>query len=272
MKKRAISAVIFTAILILIMFVDNPIVDTLIIVLLSVIGIYEYNKAFKNAGFRPISWVGYASCLTMFFMGGIMSDQNKILLLKIIIPALVIALFMYIIISNLKRSIVDIAITVFSLIYIPFMFSFMKLILLMEQGRILIWLVFLGAFSSDICAFLVGTKFGKHKLCPDISPKKTVEGAIGGVFGVVISYLVLTYIANRYFAMDLNYIYIVIAGIIAGIAGQFGDLSASAIKRYCKVKDFGNLIPGHGGILDRFDSILFVAPVIYMFLKVYILI
>ena len=95
---------------------------------------------------------------------------------------------------------------------------------------------------------------------------------IGGIIGVVLSYAVLTYIANRYFGMTLQYGYTLMAGVIAGIAGQFGDLSASAIKRYCNVKDFGNLIPGHGGILDRFDSILFVAPVIYMFLKIYILV
>ncbi len=272
MKKRVESAVIFTVILILIMFINNPIVDSGIIVLLSIIGIYEYNKAFKSAGFKPISWVGYIACFTIFLMGGIISDENKIILIKIALPALVIAIFMYIIITNLKRTIVDVAITVFSLIYIPFMFSFMKLILVMPQGRILVWLVFLGAFASDTFAYFIGTKFGKNKLCPDISPKKTVEGSIGGIFGVVLSYIILTYIANKYFAMNLGYGYIIMAGIIAGIAGQFGDLAASAIKRYCKVKDFGNLIPGHGGILDRFDSILFVAPVVYMFLKIYILI
>ena len=141
---------------------------------------------------------------------------------------------------------------------------------MMEDGRFYIWLVFLGAFASDTFAFLVGKKFGKTKLCPDISPNKTVEGSIGGIVGVIISYAILTYIGNTWLNLDLNYLYMVIAGVIAGIAGQFGDLSASAIKRYCGVKDFGNLIPGHGGILDRFDSILFVAPVIYMFLKVYI--
>lgn len=272
MGKRVVSAIIFVALLILIMFINNPIVDSIIVVMLSIMGIYEYNKAFKSAGFKPISWVGYAACLTIFTMGGILSDENKILLIKIALPALVIAIFMYVILTNLKRTIIDIAITIFSLIYIPFMFSFVKLILIMPQGRLLIWFVFLGAFASDTFAYLIGTKFGKTKLCPDISPKKTVEGSIGGIIGVVLSYLILTYIANKFFAMNIKYIYIIMAGVIAGIAGQFGDLSASAIKRYCNVKDFGNLIPGHGGILDRFDSILFVAPVIYMFLKLYILV
>lgn len=270
MKRRVISAIIFSIVLILIVFINNPIVDTALVMLLSIIGIYEYNKAFKHAGYNPISWVGYLGCLIMFSMGGILEDSSKIVLIKIGLPALLIAIFMYIILANLKRSIIDVAITVFSLLYIPFMFSFVKLILMMEDGRFYIWLVFLGAFASDTFAFLVGKKFGKTKLCPDISPNKTVEGSIGGIVGVIVSYAILTYIGNTWLNLDLNYLYMVIAGVIAGIAGQFGDLSASAIKRYCGVKDFGNLIPGHGGILDRFDSILFVAPVIYMFLKVYI--
>ncbi len=270
MKKRLVSSIIFMAILILIMFVNKPVVDTIIVTTLSILGIYEYNKAFKNAGYNPITWVGYLSCGLIFTMGGLMNDSNKVLLTKIGLPTLLILIFMYMIITNLKRNVIDVAITVLSLVYIPFMFSFLKLILMMDQGRILIWYVFLGAFASDVFAYLVGTKFGKHKLCPSISPNKTVEGLIGGIIGVVISYIILTLIANTYFNLNLNMITILFAGIIAGLSGVFGDLTASAIKRFCKIKDFSNIIPGHGGILDRFDSILFVAPVIYMFLKLYI--
>lgn len=270
MKKRLVSGIIFSLVLIVLIFINKPIVDTALVMFLSLVGIYEYNKAFKNAGNKPISWVGYLGCLMIFMLGGVIEDASTMVLIKIALPALLIAIFMYILVANLNRSIIDVAITVFSLLYIPFMFSFMKLILMMEDGRFYIWLVFLGAFASDTFAYLIGKKFGKNKLCPDISPNKTVEGSIGGIFGVIISYILLTYFGNTVLGLDLNYLYMVIAGVIAGIAGQFGDLSASAIKRYCGVKDFGNLIPGHGGILDRFDSILFVAPVIYMFLKVYV--
>lgn len=269
MKRRILSGTIFLLILVLIGVFDSPIVDTFVIAALSIIGIYEYNKAFKSSGYKPISWVGYLGCITMFLMGGIIQDQDKMLITKIALPALIILVFMYIILTNLKRTIVDVAITVFSLVYIPFMFSFLKLILMMPNGRFLILYVFIAAFASDTFAYFIGTKFGKNKLCPEISPKKTIEGSIGGILGVIICYIILTYVGNEYFNMNMNIIYMLMAGIIAGIAGQFGDLSASAIKRYCKIKDFGNIIPGHGGILDRFDSMLFVAPIMYMFLKLY---
>lgn len=269
MKRRILSGAIFLIVLVLIGVFGSPTVDTCVITALSIIGIYEYNKAFKNAGYKPISWVGYLGCLTMFLMGGMIQDQDKMYITKIALPALIILVFMYIILTNLKRTIVDVAITVFSLAYIPFMFSFIKLILMMQHGRFLVLYVFIAAFASDTFAYFVGSKFGKNKLCPEVSPKKTIEGSIGGILGVILCFSILTYIGNEYFSMNLNIIYMLVAGVIAGIAGQFGDLSASAIKRYCKIKDFGNIIPGHGGILDRFDSMLFVAPVMYMFLKLY---
>lgn len=195
MKKRFISGAIFTVILVLLMLVDIPLVHTILVFALSILGIYEYNKAFKHAGYKPISWMGYIGCCALFLTGGLVDDANKVMLLKIAVPTLIISLFMYMILTNLKRTVIDVAITVFSLLYIPFMFSFIKLILAMDAGRTLIWYVFLGAFASDTFAYLIGSKFGKTKLCPDISPKKTVEGSVGGILGVVIAYCILNFIA-----------------------------------------------------------------------------
>ena len=269
MKKRFLSGVIITILILLIGVFNNPVMDILVIVTLSILGIFEYNRAFKKAGFKPISWIGYIGCLAIFAFSEFITTENRLLILKIALPLLIISFFAYIILTKLKRTIVDVAITVFGLLYIPFMFSFLKLILTMDTGRVLILYVFAAAFASDTFAYLIGSKFGKNKLCPEISPKKTIEGAIGGVIGVVIFFLIITLIGNTYFEMSYNIVYMVIAGIVAGIAGQLGDLSASAIKRYCNVKDFGNIIPGHGGILDRLDSLLFVAPVMYAFLVLY---
>ena len=264
MKKRAISGTILVVVVILFLICDNPFLDTLVVFTLSCVGIYEYNKAFKFAGYKPISWIGYLACTSIFLMGGIVPEENKMVILKCALPVLVIGAFVYIIAIKLRRTIVDVAITVFSLLYIPFMFSFIKLLLLLESGTFFLVYVFVVAFIGDASAYLVGRKFGKRKLCPEISPNKTVEGSIGSVIGVTVSGIVMTIIGNVYLGMDLSIISMVIAGTIAGVAGQFGDLAASAIKRYCKIKDFGNIIPGHGGILDRFDSILFIAPIIYI--------
>ena len=238
--------------------------------MISAIATYEFFKAFRNAGYNPITWIGYAGCLAIFLMGGIISEEYKLMLIKIIIPLVLISAFTYIIIGNVRRTIIDVAITVFALLYIPVMFSFVKLILNLEYGRFYILYVFCGAFISDTFAFLIGSKFGKTKLAPEISPNKTVEGSLGGIFGVILSFVILTLVGNLKLGIYGNIFYWILIGIAASVAGQFGDLTASAIKRYCKIKDFGNIMPGHGGILDRFDSLMFVAPIVYLFIKIYI--
>ena len=270
MKKRIISSVIFVALWIVILIANNSIFDTAVVALLSIVAIYEYFKAFRNIGYNPISWIGYAGCLCIFLTGGIIPEEYKLMLIKFIIPVGLISAFTYIIVGNVRRTIVDVAITVFALLYIPVMFSFVKLILAMEYGRFYILYVFCGAFLSDTFAFLVGSKFGKTKLAPDISPNKTVEGSLGGIVGVILSFVALTMLGNFKLGISGNVFYWILVGIAASVAGQFGDLTASAIKRYCKVKDFGNIMPGHGGILDRFDSLMFVAPIVYLFIKIYI--
>ena len=271
MKERVISGVIFAIIGILILAINNPILDTIVVTLLALLGMYEYNHAFKNIGIKPISWVGYLSCFSILFIGNnLISQPNKILIIKFLLPLVIISVFCYIILTNLKRTIIDVAVTFFSILYVPFLISFIKFVLLMDNGRLLFVFVLVAAFVSDMAAYFVGRKFGKTKLCKDISPKKSVEGAIAGVMAVVIAFGIVTILYNKVFAMTLPVLLMLLAGLVASIAGQFGDLSASAIKRYCKVKDFGKIMPGHGGILDRFDSIMFVAPIIYLFLNLYI--
>ena len=125
--------------------------------------------------------------------------------------------------------------------------------------KIFIGLIFIIAFSTDSFAYIFGNLFGKHKLAPKISPNKSVEGAIGGIFGAVVISMLYIYL---FYEIDKIHINILII-IICSITGQCGDLLASRIKRYTGVKDFGKLMPGHGGILDRFDSVIAVTPMIY---------
>ena len=127
----------------------------------------------------------------------------------------------------------------------------------------MIWFSLFGGFLSDAFAYFVGIRFGKHKLCPNISPKKSIEGAIGGLVGTAIVFLIYAVVLNNYYNFDIQYFQIILFGLVASLFAQIGDLVASSIKRFVGEKDFGSCFPGHGGVLDRIDSVLFVAPIIY---------
>lgn len=143
--------------------------------------------------------------------------------------------------------------------------GFLSIILLRysPHGNYLYMLVFIGAWSTDSFAYFIGKKFGKHKLIPEVSPNKTVEGAIGGVAGCVIAYCVYGLILVKFFDTSVKFLPLVIMGLIIGVVDQIGDLIASYIKREQGIKDYGTIFPGHGGVMDRFDSILAIAPVIF---------
>ena len=263
MKKRVITGAVLTILVVSVIFLNIPIFDTLVVFLLSIVGMYEYNKAFKSAGYNLVPFIGYLSCFEVFLIG-LNLDYSKILtIISFGLPIIVILSFIYAVLTKLKTNIVDVALSVFSVIYIPVMFSFLKLILNLENGRLYIWFVIFGAFACDTLAYLIGSKFGKNKLCPDVSPNKTIEGSIAGIVGTMVICAIISFVTNTYFDTNFNIILVVLMGAVLSVVGQIGDLAASSIKRYCGIKDFGNLMPGHGGILDRFDSILFIAPVMY---------
>lgn len=270
MGKRIVTGVLLVVLLLIIFVINNPLLDTIFIFLISIIGMFEYNKAFKSAGYKLVPILGYLSCLPIFLIGTDIQIDTVITIAIIALPIVLITSFVYSILRKLKTNIIDVAISMLSIFYIPFLFSFLKLILILEDGRLYIWFVIFGAFACDTFAYFIGCKFGKRKLCPDVSPKKTIEGSIAGIIGVILSYIIIYIIAKYKLSIDLNLLLVISMAIISGIIGQFGDLAASSIKRFCKVKDFGTIMPGHGGILDRCDSIMFVAPIVYIILKLYI--
>lgn len=147
----------------------------------------------------------------------------------------------------MKTNFKDIAYTLLGILYIVLLIMFVAKINGMKNGNILIWYTILAAWGTDIFAYLVGKHFGKHKFSK-ISPKKSIEGCIGGMIGGVLLMLVYTYVVNTVWAMNYSYITILIVGVILSILGQIGDFAASSIKRYVDIKDYSNLIPGHGGM------------------------
>ena len=147
-------------------------------------------------------------------------------------------------------------------IMLPYLFSGLTRIMVMGNGRYFIMMPFVIAFLADTGAYFAGVTLGKHKMCPVISPNKTVEGLIGGLLLAVLGMVVYGLILQFGFGFRVNYFYVVIYGLVGALGGVFGDLSFSVIKRQTNIKDYGHLIPGHGGILDRFDSVIVVAPLV----------
>ena len=145
-------------------------------------------------------------------------------------------------------------------ILVPFLLCALVRIRVMENGVFFIVAPFVMAFMTDTGAYLVGCAIGKHKLCPIISPKKTVEGLVGGILGGIVGMIVYGLVLQHFFGFTVNYIYAAIYGALGAGGATFGDLMFSVIKRQTGIKDYGKLLPGHGGILDRFDSVTIVAP------------
>lgn len=224
---------------------------------LTVLGLKEFYESFKqkNMFASYCLGVGFSICLLL---------QNSLKLPQVTVNIAICLLFIAsaILVILQRLNIVDMAITLLGIIYVAIPLQLIIKIYEMETyGVQLAILIFILAFSTDIFAYLIGKKFGKRKLIPKVSPNKTVEGSVGAI-------ICTTIITTIYcFIVGFNPLWFIPVAILGSICSQLGDLFASAIKRHNGIKDFGNLIPGHGGVLDRFDSILFVS--IFMFLITY---
>ena len=225
---------------------------------LSFAGLYEYYKTVKVAKLKPISIGGYI-LLILYYL----TSNNFEMLSFLIIIATFILLCVPIL--NIEYTFIDVAVTILGFIYVGVFFSFIHLVNIKEGGQYLFWLIFLSSWLCDTAAYYSGRFFGKHKLCPKVSPKKTIEGSIGGILGSTLACGIFGIIISNSFSLIPVYHYFII-GILCGVFCQFGDLVASSIKRYAGIKDYSNLIPGHGGILDRFDSILFAGTIVFFYL------
>lgn len=166
------------------------------------------------------------------------------------------------IMSDKKSSSYGIFASFFGAYAFPLFISLLVPIMKLKSGRNLVLIPFISAWCADAGAYFIGSKFGKHKLAPEISPKKSLEGALGGVAGGILGMLIYGIILHLC-KTDVPWMNFIFMGILGSVFGLLGDLFLSYIKRCCRIKDFGNFLPGHGGVLDRFDSVLFVIPLCY---------
>lgn len=225
---------------------------------LSMLGLWEFYNALKEKKLKPISSAGYILLIIYYLL-----NNNFELMMYIIVAATFILLIIPV--MNLEYTFIDVSLTLLGFIYCGILFSFVYLVNVKPLGEFFIWIIFIGSWLSDTAAFYSGKFFGKHKLSPRVSPKKTIEGSIGGLLGATIFSGIFGIIVQRYVNIMPVYNYFLM-GALCGLFGQLGDLVASSIKRHVQIKDYSNLIPGHGGILDRFDSIIFSATVVFYYL------
>ena len=264
--KRVLSGIILFPIFALILILGNKYVVDVFISIVSIMSLHEFYKAFKEKA-NPIRWPGYITAVLICFIH-LVPGEYVLPAITLIILINILVLFTQVIVTSMKRNIIDIAISLFGTCYIVFFLMFAPLIRdSLNNGKLLIWYVFFAAWGTDIFAYFIGKRFGKHKFT-DISPNKSIEGCIAGLFGSIIMCIIYTVICNSIWGVNINYIYIFGISIFLSVISQIGDLAASSVKRYCEIKDFSNLIPGHGGLIDRIDSVIFILPFAYFLLSI----
>ena len=259
--KRITSALLGLPMVLLILILGNTYITDIMFALVAVLSLHEYFNAMSKIT-KPVRLVGYTSC-AIIALASILPGTMIPTVIMYGIPILLLILFLCIIATNMKITFKDISYTIFGIIYIVLCIMFLALIRGLEYGKIFLGYAIIAAWGTDIFAYLVGKKFGKHKFSK-ISPKKSIEGCIGGGIGAVLCASIYTLIITYFINIDISYIYIIITTMILSIISQIGDFAASSIKRMVDIKDFSNLIPGHGGMLDRIDSLIFLAPFAYM--------
>lgn len=252
---RVTSGLIGIILLIFIVF-KGGLFLSLSVYIISMIGIRELYKAMEKIQIKPIYVLGYLWTTGLFLNTLVEFNYFELIL------SLTTILLLILIVLKEKIEVKDISMTILGMIYIPFLlFHVVKL-----DGSKYIWLIFIISFGTDTFAYTAGNLFGKNKLCPKVSPNKTIEGSIGGIIGSSI----LVIIFSLYFKLGPLWKLIGLA-IICSVLAQLGDLVASRIKRLTGIKDYGFIMPGHGGALDRFDSIIFTAPVIYYYISSFLI-
>ncbi len=234
--------------------------------IISLTGMYEL---YRVLGFerRSAACIGYLAAVVYYSH---LYEPWIPDMMIFVLAFMVILLFVYVLAYPAYHA-SQIMAAFFGVFYVAVMLSGVWLTRMLENGAYLVWLIFLCSWGCDTCAYCVGVRFGKHQMSPLLSPKKSVEGAIGGLTGTFFLTALYGTLFRRQMGITGNEIWILAAiSVAGGVISMIGDLAASGIKRNYEIKDYGKLIPGHGGILDRFDSVIFTAPVIY-YLAAYIL-
>ena len=256
-KTRLISGIILVIIALVTIISGGPILlGTLM--LISLIGLSEIYKVVKIEK-TILGYAGYLATIIYYLLLFLEVKYDAMLfVIAVLVAMMVIYVFAF------PKYVSEQAITgFFGVFYVSVMLSFIYQTRVLEEGLFIVALAFLCSWGCDTCAYCVGVLIGKHKMAPKLSPKKSVEGAIGGLAGAALLGALYALAINKWGGVSASPANYALICFVGGMISMVGDLAASAIKRNHEIKDYGTLIPGHGGILDRFDSVIFTAPVIF---------
>ncbi len=266
-KERTISAVIIV-IVALASILPGGIILAAVLYVISMIGFLELTKACgiregqkRNA--LEIAGIAAITCyyLILYFV------QDVSYAVMVILLAMIVMMSVYVF-GFPKYHANQVMNAYFSLIYAPVMLSFVFLTRQLEDGIYLVWMIFISSWISDTFAYLTGVMIGRHKLAPVLSPKKSIEGSVGGIAGATLFGALFGAYLDSTLGQEQYVVILAVVGGVGSVISQVGDLAASAIKRNHEIKDYGKLIPGHGGIMDRFDSVIFTAPITYFLITI----
>jgi phosphatidate cytidylyltransferase len=235
----------------------SPLLFTLFVCLLALLGLMEYYR--MALADRPLFGTLFACAGSMIPLLFLYRSWQGIVAALTLLALLAASHFLFRF-RDISRAAAETGLATFGLLYLPLLLGYLVLLRGEPCGLKLVFLMLFIVMSGDSAAYYLGCRFGRRKLYPAVSPNKSVEGAVGGLVGSMVG----TAIAKLLFFPELGWLYGLLAALVVGAAGQAGDLFESLLKRSCGVKDSGALIPGHGGVLDRLDSILFAAPVLYL--------
>ncbi|MCM1268191.1 MAG: phosphatidate cytidylyltransferase [Bacteroidales bacterium] len=272
-RTRLLSGILLVAAALAVFFAGGAVLAAAML-FVSVIAYQELTRACKVRGEEktPSAPVIAGCVMTLVYYGAVSlalawEDINLVFsaMIAAIVAAFLVFLFVYVF-TFPKYHADQIMAAMFSFLYGPVMLSFLFLLREgFDEGIYLVWFAFLASWGSDTCAYCVGVLIGKHKMTPRLSPKKSIEGAVGGVLGAALLFVLYThFVINNYSAMTLSLPLAGALGAAGALVSMVGDLAASAVKRDHEIKDYGKLIPGHGGIMDRFDSVIVAAPIVFI--------
>lgn len=259
--KRILSTIVFIPLFFLLVKFGSPHLFFLILSLAILVGLHEFFALLERSGIRPLKVLGYVAggAFAFFIYYAHPSSDNLLLFLSLLFISSMVSLLSGS--TEYRLRIQAAGLTLLGVLYFSLLMSFLPLLRRMPEGATYIFYLFVVTWAADAGAFYFGINLGRRKLCPSLSPGKSVEGSIAGL----VTSIAASFLAKWWFFPKLGAFHALSLGVLLGITGQLGDLSESLLKRAIAVKDSGSLIPGHGGLLDRVDSLLFTGPFLYFY-------